>query len=361
MFDKSVVGQAGALRTLRRVLGGERMPHAMLFFGPEETGKVAAALESARALHCSDGSNGACNNCRSCRKTAALNHPDFSVLFPLRAQTNQETEWKIVQSVIKDPYGYPSPERSATISVDRIRELQRRFSYGSYEGAWRTAVILHADQMRPESANALLKTLEEPPDRSLLLLTAHSVESLLPTIVSRCQAVKFPALSSQDVSDALVERLSVDADLAHFVARASGGNLRRAVEQVDADLENIQDRAFRFLEALIWGEEYTTYAALENLAGDRQKAIGVLEASAVWLRDVLVFSHGGRDQVLHHSRLDDVERLTGVFDLDRLSQSIEKLQSILDMNQRNVNLLVGLVSFWRQLRGYAVSQHAVVS
>ena len=361
MFDKSVVGQARALGILRRVLGGERMPHAMLFFGPEETGKVAAALESARALHCSDGSCGACNSCKSCRRTAEMNHPDFSVLFPLPARTNQEAEWKILQKVIEDPYGYPPPERSATISVDRIRELQKRFSYGSYEGAWRTAVILHAEQMRPEGANALLKTLEEPPEGSLLLLTAHSVESLLPTIVSRCQAVKFPALSSQDVSGALVDRRSVDVDLARFVARASGGNLRRAIEQVDSDLEDVQDRAYRFLEALIWGEEYPTYAALENLASDRQRAIGVLEASGIWLRDVLVFSNGGADQVLHHSRLTDVERLAGVFDLERLSQSIEKLQSLLDMNQRHVNLLVGLVSFWRQLRGYAISRPAVVS
>ncbi|MDP6776389.1 MAG: DNA polymerase III subunit delta' [Candidatus Latescibacteria bacterium] len=352
MFEQSVVGQARALRTLRRVLGGERMPHAMLFYGPEETGKVAAALETARSLHCDDGSAGACNTCRSCRKTAAMNHPDFSVLLPFPVRTSQEAEWDLVQKVIEDPYGYPALERSATISVDRIRELQRRFSYGSYEGAWRTAVILHADQMRPEGANALLKTLEEPPDRSLLLLTAHSVEALLPTLVSRCQAVKYPALSSQEVSGALVNRWSIGADVADFVARASGGNLRRAIAQADADLEDIQDRAYRFLEALIWGEEYPTYAALENLASDRQKAIGLLEASGIWLRDVLVYSHGGRPQVLHHSRLEDLERLSHVFDLERLSQALGKVQSLLDMNQRHVNLLVGLVSFWRQLRGF---------
>ena len=354
MFDGQVIGQRRAVSTVKRLLRRKRIPHGLLLFGPEGTGKAALAVELVRALHCDrTTAEGACGECRSCGKTASLNHPDLSLLFPFHARIKEEAEREILLGALKRPYDYSPPEETSVISVDRIRNLQKQFSYGSYEGKWRTVVILHADKMRPEAANALLKTLEEPPARSLLVLTAPSQESLLPTIVSRCQFLKFSPLSSQDVVETLISQDGIEADRARFIARACGGNLRRAREMVGE--EDVQLRSYRFWDALIWGEESKTYAALEQLAGDRQRAIQILGGAALWLRDILVFQNGNMDLVSDKERLQDIKRLSEAFDTERLLRMAQKIENLREMNLRNVNMLVGLVSLWREAQHSAGS------
>lgn len=327
------------------------MPHALLFHGPEGSGKAAAALELARSLHCEQGGEGTCGACRGCGRTAALNHPDFSVLFPFTARVSQAAEREALQEALKDPYGYALPEEAATISIDRIRALQKQFAYGAFEGVWRTAVFLHADRMRPEGANALLKTLEEPPGRSLLILVAPGQDALLPTVVSRCQGMKFTPLASRDVAEDLAGQAGVEADRAWFIARACGGNLRLARQMAGAGVEEAQDRAYRFLEALVWGEEPRTYAALEQLAADREAAMRVLSGAVLWLRDALVYGNGGADRVSHRGREEEVRRLSEVFGFERLLRTVQKVESIREMSHRNVNLHLGLVSLWRAVHG----------
>ncbi|MDA0745969.1 MAG: DNA polymerase III subunit delta' [bacterium] len=352
MFNKAVVGQHRVVAILTRMVQSKRIPHALMFYGPPGMGTVAAALETARSLHCERPDGGSCGTCRGCHKTEALNHPDFSLLFPFPSRVTQEAERMALQGVLSNPYGYSFPEDSTVLSIERIRALQKQFSYGSYEGAWRTAVILHAERMRPEAANALLKTLEEPPGRSLLILTAPSQDAMLPTIVSRCQGVKFAPLATRDVEGALVAEAGVGAEETGFIARASGGNLRLAREMAGGEVREAQDRAFRFLDALLWGEEYKTYTALEQLVSDRQGTMQMLDGAELWLRDVLLVSGDNAEYVSHHGRLDDVKRLAEAFTMDRLQETVSKIESLREMNSRNVNLHTGLVSLWRQVRRY---------
>ena len=224
--------------------------------------------------------------------------------------------------------------------------MQRRFAYGTYEGAWRTAVILHADKMRPEAANALLKTLEEPPHRSVIILTAPNLESLLPTVVSRCQSIKFPALSVGDLDRALQDRFELEADRAEWIARACGGSLRRALEMATLDVDDLQGRSYRFLDALLWGDGGRTYEALEQLAGDRKGAFQVLQGAEIWLREVLFYHQGLGGSV-------QAAKLASAFDGEQVAATVEKIEALREMNSRNVNLLMGLISLWRQVWAYA--------
>jgi DNA polymerase-3 subunit delta' len=359
VFASHVVGQERPVSILDRLVRAERVPHSLLVYGPEGAGKAALALAFARRLHCDAGEDGPCDLCRGCRRTAALNHPDSAVLFPVPARVTGEAERKVFQGVMDDPSNYALPDETVTIPIGQIRDLQKRFTYGTFEGRWRTAVILHADRMRPEAGNALLKTLEEPPSRSLMVLTAPNPEALLPTIVSRCQLLKLSPLSVEDVGDTLISRTGLDADAARFIARTSSGNMRRALGMASTDVGDLQDRAYRFLAALIWEEESKTYAALEKLSRDRSNdaqrpsAFQVLDAAEVWLRDVLVVLHGNTDQVIHQDRLEDVRRLSEVFDIERLHRTVGKFEEIRQMAQRHVNLHTALVSLWRQVRAYA--------
>lgn len=347
-----VIGQKRAVHFLDGLKNKGRIPHALLLCGENGTGAAAAALSFVRALHCENESDGACLQCGGCLKTASLNHPDLSVLLPFAARIKEDVRQTTLRQIVADPYGYDLPDDHATISVDQIRGFQRQFAYGAYQGAWRTSVLMHADRMRPESANALLKTLEEPPPQSLIILVVSQIEALLPTIVSRCQFLKFPPLQPGDILAALLER-GIEETKAGAVARSCGGNFRRALEMEAGNLAELQDRAFRFLEALVWGADGRTYAALEQLASDRQAVFDVLKHAEIWLRDALLFQAEQHKNVVHAERMEDVERLADVFDTEHLYNTVSGLESLREMNARNVNLQLGLLSFWRLVRGDA--------
>ena len=337
------------MQVLARLIAGDRLPHALLFVGPEGAGAVASAMAFARALHCQAGGVAPCGRCGDCRKTGALNHPDFALVFPAKATAKEEAIRAALLEVVSAPYQYALPEDSTAISIEQIRALQRQFAYGAFQGQWRTAVILHADHMRAQAANALLKTLEEPPPRSLMILVAPAPESLLPTIVSRCQILKFPQLSPQVVCEALLER-GVDAQTGAAIGRMCGGSFRRALDMVGGDVAGAMDRAFRFLESLVWGDEGRTFVAIENLSGERQESLNVLKGAEVWLRDAMLYRCGYSEGMTQVERESDVRRLSEVFDHEQVYEIAKKIEAIREMNTRNVNMYLGLVSLWRQVR-----------
>ena len=346
---KRVIGQARAGRVLAEWVEKDRIPHALLFLGTSGTGAVAAALEFVQALHCRAEGAVACGRCPSCQKVAHLNHPDNTLLFPFSRRVKEDDMQAALLEVWQSPYRYPLPGDNENIAIDRVRQMQRQFAHSAFAGGWRTALVLHAEQMRAEAANAMLKTLEEPPDRSLIILVASPKDALLPTIVSRCQFVKFPALLPADIRTALAAQ-GVDETAADFIARTCGGDFRRAMDMTEGRVADRQDRAFRFLDALLWGQDERTFEALAKL--DRQEALEILEGVEVWLRDALLLQCGLPDQIANAAQVDNVGRLAEVFDLDHLTATVKKIESLREMNHRNVNINLGLISFWQRIRSF---------
>ena len=162
---KKVIGQKRAVQFLNELIEKDRIPHALLFLGTPGSGAVAAALDFVQTLHCQGQGDGACGICAACNKVATGNHPDYSVLFPFSRGTKEEAIQATLAQVWQSPYAYPLPDDNTMIAIDRVRAMQRQFTHSAFEGGWRTAVILHADQMRAEAANSMLKTLEAPPQR----------------------------------------------------------------------------------------------------------------------------------------------------------------------------------------------------
>lgn len=344
-----VTGQGRAVRFLTELIERDRVPHALLFLGTSGTGAVAAALDFVQALHCREDGAVACGHCAACHKVTNLNHPDSALLFPFSSRVKEEDRQAALFQVWQSPYHYPLPDDNAAIAINRVREMQRQFTHSAFAGGWRTTLILHADQMRAEAANAMLKTLEEPPVRSLMILIASHGDALLPTIVSRCQFVKFPALSPHDISAGLVAK-GVDETTADFIARTCGGDFRRALDMTDGHVTDRQDRSFRFLEALLWEQEERTFEALAKL--DRQEALDILAGAEIWLRDALLLQCGRGDHIANVAQEDNVGRLAEVFYLDQLVAIVKKIESLREMNQRNVNMNLGLISLWRQIRSF---------
>ncbi len=286
-----LIAQDRALSPLRSALRRGALHHAYLFGGPEGVGKARAARILAQAANCEGGGgtaprDDACGACAPCRKIAKGVHPDVLVLAEERAMVKRGA-W--------EPKAGRSPSKD--IVVDQVRHLvDHRLAMKRYEGRRRFVIVDPADAMNPQAQNALLKTLEEPPDDTTLVLVASSPDSLLPTIRSRCLRVPFAPISA----GLIAARLEADGrapERARLAAALSGGSLGRALA-VDDEALAAQADAVRGVAALDADDAGTWLAFARDHGGDREEAQALCELLLVWLRDVAAAQAGAADLAL---------------------------------------------------------------
>jgi DNA polymerase-3 subunit delta' len=191
-----LVGQGSVIATLQRAVAGD-MTHAWLFTGPPGSGRSNAAVAFAAALQCEEGG---CGRCHSCHEIEVGSHPDVRVT---------RTE-------------------KLSIGVDEVRELVRTSALAPVGRRWQVMVVEDADRLTDQAANALLKAIEEPTERTVWLLCAPTVEDVLPTIRSRTRLVVLSTPSVDDVTDFLVRTEGLGVETASYAARASQGHIGRA-------------------------------------------------------------------------------------------------------------------------------------
>jgi DNA polymerase-3 subunit delta' len=296
-----VIAQERALSSLRSALRRGTLHHAYLFGGPEGVGKARVARLLAQAANCDGGQPGPggyredpCGKCASCHKIEKGIHPDVTVLSEERVMV-KAGRWEAKSG--------RSPSRD--IVVDQVRDLvDHRLALRRFEGRRRFVVIDPADAMNPQAQNALLKTLEEPPEETTLVLVASSPDSLLPTIRSRCLRVPFAPIPA----DALAARLVAEghaADRARLAAAISGGSLGRALALDDEELGERREAVER-VAALAPGDPMGWLSLAREEGEKREAAEALCELLLVWLRDVAVAQAGG--DALALADLDSVTR-----------------------------------------------------
>jgi len=195
----SLVGQGRAIEALRAAASGHGMSHAFLFTGPPGSGRSNAAIAFAAALECEEQPPG-CGVCHSCHTALAGSHADITVV-----RTDK-----------------------LSIGVDEVRDLVRRSALAPVGRRWQVMIVEDADRLTEQAANALLKAIEEPTDRTVWMLCAPTVEDLLPTIRSRCRLVTLATPSVEEVAGFLTRADGVEPPLASYCARASQGHIGRA-------------------------------------------------------------------------------------------------------------------------------------
>jgi DNA polymerase-3 subunit delta' len=195
----TLVGQTRTVESLRAAAAGRGMNHAFLFTGPPGSGRSNAAIAFAAALQCEEQPPG-CGTCHSCHTVLAGSHADVTVVRTDRL----------------------------SIGVDEVRDLVRRAALAPVGRRWQVMIVEDADRLTDQAANALLKAIEEPTDRTVWMLCAPTVEDLLPTIRSRCRLVTLATPSPDEVADFLTRADGVDGALASYCARASQGHIGRA-------------------------------------------------------------------------------------------------------------------------------------
>lgn len=265
-------GQEKAKFLLGRALESGKLAHAYLFRGPDGVGKQLFARSLAAAVNCRQRQGmDACGHCSSCRKYSSENHPDFVVI---------------------------SPEKGA-IKIDRIREMIQALSYPPYESSVRVVLLEDIHTMRPEAANSLLKTLEEPPDNNLIILTAAAARDVLITISSRCQVIPFFSLGQEETAQILLRDLpELDHETSRLLARLSEGCPGQALLLYRKEMVAI----WREVVALIsdpWHDGSRDVGLLlqaaETMASLKEDLLPLLGLLRIWLRDLLVADFLGQD------------------------------------------------------------------
>lgn len=243
MFDE-LTGNSRVKAILKRMLVTDRLPGAMLFTGEEGIGKKLFALEVARALNCrTPKDREACGVCSSCVRIRKLNYPT----------RDDADEWtQIIWTGHPDVGLVVAPKR--VLRVEQMRQIEKEANFRPFEGKARVFLIDEADKLNDASANALLKVLEEPPRTSHLILITARPAMLLPTILSRCQMIRFSPLTPAEIESHLV-KTDIDAKTARLRARAAGGSMGRALSGDLVTFTSQRKAMLKVLNALVVSED----------------------------------------------------------------------------------------------------------
>jgi DNA polymerase-3 subunit delta' len=290
-------------------------PHALLFTGIEGVGKAFTAYRYAMAWNCLNGGMESqpnpktqpvkscedgrlprdffripCGTCQACRKIQSNTHPDIITIGPL----------------------------GAAIKIDQIRELHEILALKPYEAQTRVVMIKEAHRMNTAAGNALLKLLEEPPEKTILILIATDTAGLLPTVLSRCQRIRFHPINRYILENTLVDQTGVTAETAAVISAAAGGSLKKALLLIKTNWISRRNWA---LKATGFDRPKTLFARSLRLrlaisaalAKNRDQAFEFLEILIFWLRDLIVFQYDA-SLIINRDMLDKIneasQRLT---------------------------------------------------
>jgi DNA polymerase-3 subunit delta' len=253
-------GQPFVSRVLGSALQAQRPASAYLFFGPSGCGKKTAASALAQALLCREAPGEGCLSCSACRRVAAHKHPDFFLVQP----------------------------QGMSLKVEQVRELLKEASMRPFEAPRRVMVLDQAELMSLEAANALLKVLEEPNAALVFVLVTTRIAKILPTIASRCQALRFAPLPDKVLSQLLVEQLGLDPKAAHNLAGLSAGSFSMAKRLSGESGAELRELAEAFLEAAATRSTLGLLDWAHRVGAEKKRLDEILDLVLAYMRELWV-------------------------------------------------------------------------
>lgn len=354
MRYEQIVGQQEAKQRLLKMVKEERVPHALLFSGREGCGNLPAALAFAQHLYCQNKQEtGPCGTCVSCNKVAKLIHPDLHLVFPIAKSKDVRSSGDLIgefrEAFLQNPYltlgdwfnEISAENKQPLIPVEEANEILKKLSYTSYEGSYKMMLIWQPERMNAESANKLLKILEEPPDKTIFVLISNSPEQLLATIISRVQQIPFYAAGEDEIAAALVEQYKIDAGSARQAAILANGSYSEALKVLNQNeasvsfLNNFQTfmrLALKFdcTKSLEWIDE--------NASMGREKQKQFLQYSLEVFRDSLMYNYGDRNLVrLSGQEKQFLEKFAPFVNRGNYERLVEEFNSNYYYIERNAN------------------------
>ena len=358
MQFKDVIGQSAIKQRLIQSVRENHVSHAQLFLGPAGSGKLPLALAYAQYILCPNRTEtDSCGVCPTCQKMQKLVHPDLHFVVPTNTtksvKSNPESdlfmeEWR--EFALKnegyfsdnDWYSFLDIEnKQGYMSVRDAASLLRKLNMKSYEGEYKIAIIWMAEKMRTDTANKLLKLLEEPPEKTVFLLIAEDAEELLATIKSRTALVKIPAIDLGSIEAALIDRLGCNPQQAHDAAMISEGNWLTACHSVqDSEEHKFFFTTFQQWMRLCFRAAYSELidfsANIKTLGREKQKEL--LDYGLRIIRNSLLFNNNLAQVVMLP---DDEKTFNSKFapfvNPANLAQIVELFEEAIRQIERNGN------------------------
>ncbi len=291
-----------------------RVPHAMLFYENEGCGALPLVLNFCRYLNCRSPKNGKpCGECPSCRQMAKLEHPDIHFIFPVNTSNRLSSSEKPISAALlkwwrelalSNPYFLENElyqalgieGKAAAVAVAEAKYIMEKLSLSPLQDGYKAVVVWLPEKMNAETANRLLKIVEEPPEKTLFIFITHSPEKVLQTIFSRCQSFRVPPASREEVARILVERFNVSEEQAQVQAAVSGGSVGMALSRLGdrEDYNRNMDLFADLLNGALNRDLSVTLEAAENIAAlpSREKLKGFCIFAGDCIRKIYMIKKG---------------------------------------------------------------------
>ena len=307
-MQNPVIGHQHIIEQLQRTVASDRIAGAYLFVGPTGVGKETVARYFAQLIFCQQDAQPptVCGTCLACRKVDSGNHPDLQFIRP----------------------------EGSLLRIGQIRELQKQIIYEPLEAGRKVYILTDVERMNAEAENCLLKTLEEPPASSVLILLTSNIQVLLPTTRSRCQILQFHLMPTQELVAVLTDRFSVAPEQATTLAIAAGGAIGKAITQLEKGGALTEE-----IPAIL---KETDLLAAFRLAENFKDNPETLDSLVTWYRDLLFLQQGAPLELITHIHsLEELQTLVPRYSHLRIQQAIQTVfdtKSLIENTNTNATL-----------------------
>jgi DNA polymerase-3 subunit delta' len=377
MSWNDIVGLEREKSILQKSILNNRVHNSYLFYGMNGIGKRAVAYEFAKALNCLspiiDQENNkyeACGKCASCKQMSNLTHPNLHLIFSYPTGKSSESKsdnplGKLTEAQVEEiqnqmhlfsqnPYYNINITGANSIKIDQIREAKKKVTYSSTSHGKNVIIIMNAEEMTNEAANAFLKTLEEPNENTVIILTTSRKELLLQTILSRTQQLFFAQLSNEEIKQGLIKFNNYDESQANLIAILANGSFSKALEQASSGFIDIRSKLIDIFRIVLKKRNYRIdlLAKIDELikTTDTKSLTNGLNLFEMWLRDAYSFSlFKNKLIIVNLDQIEIIERFTANFNnfdylytFDILEKSINYIKKSVNIQLILVNLFLGI-------------------
>jgi len=383
MSWNNIIGQLRIKNILKETIYNKRLPNAFLFYGNEGVGKDAIAIQTAKILNCSEinladnitkNDIDSCDKCDNCIKFNKLLHLNFKMVFslprgkgekehddsPIAKLSSDEIEEIKSELNIKSQNHYHKINITAAreIRIISIRELKKLSSLSMTEGYFKIFLISDADKLNEEAANSLLKILEEPPAKTLFILTTSRKESILPTIISRCQELYFDNLSTEEIRNGLIQYFEFNEKDAKLYSQLASGSFSQALKLTNKEFVTMREDVVNFLRLILSNKFSEIYVKIDSLVSENDKTeIQIfLSMILVWIRDIFLIKEGLQEKILNMDQYDALKSFNNKLPHADLYSSVNAIEEAINLINRNVNLQLIFYSLIINLRKFILTK-----
>lgn len=353
----NIIGQNRVKNILKNIYSSGRIPHSFIFYGNTGVGKDAMAFEFAKYINCENPSEekGACDICFSCKqiKNFTSTNYKFITALPSSKPSSSDDDDSIefskavgdlikleIANKIKDNYYKINIPKANSISIESIRQVRKEIYLTSDKGKHKIAIISNADLMTAQAANSFLKVLEEPQGNALIILTTSRINSLLPTIIGRCQKIKFDNIKENELKIFMDRHYpNVKENEKNLIIKISNGSLNKLKDIIDNESLSLRNKVIDLLRAIVKHSNLDISNIIYSITQgkDRELVKQFLTLMIVWFRDIIIKKSNNSTLLINKDVEENVTNFVKKFQSDDF-EIINLLGYYIDDIDRNINI-----------------------